>query len=185
MKKNKKTKKVFIENLPKPDNFFTKYIPIATALIAIVISIISILSIKEQFKISSRPYVWAIDAAKEGSNKMRIHLPHMIRLKVSNSPAKINYIKYYFYYEIKNKEFEIWTDNVPSYILFPDEKSEFDYTLADFNKKLSKVPNDSNLQRNIEIQYQDLDEKSTYKYFLKSEFITNKNKWEKIQETSN
>ena len=169
--------KVFIENLPVPDHWSIKWAPVAIALAARFVAIVSLVWSSKQFRKSSRPFVWSMNFASLDDQKKIINHPETAITQVSNSPAQINRITYEFYYMENGNRSELHSYNDKSKVVFPSEKSQYTYTVPGFNKLIEGLPANVKLKKYIRIEYSDLSGNEHYYYESRSYYDFNEKVW--------
>ena len=176
--------KVFIENLPEQSHWIINWSPIIIALLALIVSLLSLRWAIYQFRASSRPYVWAMNFATLNESQQLINQLHTVAIKVSNNPARISSISYEFYYLVNGERKVLHSHKADSHVLFPDGFSQFTYTYAEFEEEREKLSEKLHICRNVEIEYSDLSSKTSYTYSNTSRLLHGKNQWELDKEES-
>lgn len=175
--------RVVIENWPSTNQLF-EYIPLIIAVLAIAISLYSAYLSRKSFISSFRPYVWAVSSVFTDSERMVIAEPHVIRLFVKNSPAKILTKdvmvslndKVLFSHKDENKV-QFPTDEIHEWS-FVIGKSEFEGIMNRSDKDKTK------LRRLVSIKYSSLDGDKSYSYELEQFFDISANQWRNLTEES-
>ena len=149
------TTKVLIENWPNTP-WFKEWIPIIIALIALFTSIISLYWTRIEQTKSSRPFVWASSyGVIDNVNKTIIPVPFRVGYRVKNSPARILQIDTVINLEVT----ELFRHTVENLVQFPDESSEWNFTIGqtDFERIMNRpISEQSKLIRTISIKYSSL-----------------------------
>lgn len=176
--------KVVIENWPKA-NHILEYVPIAIAIIALVVSLYSVYLTRKAFIVSQRPYVWASSYGVINQEaKTIIPIPHRIAFRVKNSPATIIHQEVKISYENE----ELFSFPVDDNIRYPDQTSEWSFSISekDFKGIMDRAKeNPSKLRRMILIRYSALDGGKEYKYVLNQSFDPQDNQWRDIRHEAN
>lgn len=175
------TTKVIIENWPN-DSWIKDWIPIIIAVIALITSIISLHWTRIEYVKSSRPYVWAINyGVIDNDKKTIIQIPFKVGFRVKNSPARI-ITGNIDILDVSNK---IFSEKFEKLIRFPDEASEWSFTIGteDFNQMMNR-PDEMkrNLIRKIKLKYSSIDGGKVYYYELHQKFEPLDNQWSDIYE---
>ncbi len=183
IKKEKKidATRVVIENLPNK-NYFSVYVPILIAIIALSVSIYSMFLTTKIFVETNRPYVVALSyGIIDNSKNTIIPDPSKIRFRVINSPAKIIRI------QIKinlNTETLIDFTETENMVQIPYETAEWslDMDKEAFNKLMDRPNEDkSKLVRIVSIEYSSLGGGKIYHFKLKQSFLPSLNRWNNIE----
>ena len=168
---------IIIKNWPKT-NFFTIYIPIGIALLALIMS-------TRSFRMSHRPYVWGGSYVVEDTvNKTLIPIPFRVLYRVTNSPAKI--IKGEVQISLNEKTLFIHT--IKDRVRFPDGKSEWNFGMSEenFGKIMNRSKEEqSKLIRLISLDYSSLGGGKSYYYILEQSFDPNAKQWYDSREEAN
>lgn len=171
--------KVIIENLPKTP-WYKEWMPIIIAIIALVMSIISLYWTRKEYIKSNRPFVWASNyGVIDAENKTIIPIPFRIGCRVKNSPARILQMEVSV---ILNKSI-LFTHAEKNFVRFPDETSEWSFSIGkdEYEKIMNRSDGEkSNLKRIISIVYSSLDGGKIYHYRLEQLFIKAENQWEGV-----
>lgn len=174
------TTKVLIDNWPNTP-WFKEWIPIIIALIALITSVISLYWTRIEQTKSSRPFVWASSyGVIDNVNKTIIQIPFRIGCRVKNSPARILQMDV----NINLETNELFTHTDRNLVQFPDESSEWTFTIGqnDFERIMNRpISEQSKLIRTISIKYSSLDGGKIYNYKLKQVFIPTDNQWNNIE----
>lgn len=173
------TTKVIIENWPNTP-WYKDWVPIIIAVIALVVSIISMRWTIIEHRNNLRPFVWAINyAVIDNENKTYIQVPFRAAYRVKNSPAKILQTEVKILYDSQ----VLLTNTEKNFVRFPDENSEWSFAIGkeEFEKIMKRPPNElSKLQRLISIEYSALDGLKIYHFKLTQVFVPADNQWKDI-----
>ena len=173
--------KVIIENLPNTP-WYKDWIPISIAVIALIMSIISLYWTRKEYTKSSRPFVWASNyGVIDAENKTILPIPFRIGCRVKNSPARILQMDVNIFLNKK----VLFTHTEKNYVRFPDENSEWSFTIGkkEFEQIMNRPNSEkSNLVRIISINYSSLDGSRIYHYKLEQLFIQADNQWKDTDE---
>ena len=160
----------------------TVWIPTIIAVIALFTSIISLYWTRIEIIRNGRPYVWAASYGFiDSEQKIIIPIPARFAFRIKNNPAKILNIDI----EIKLINNILLTHKIENIFRFPDETSEWTFTLSQF--QFDEIMNRSDidkrtLTRTISIKYSCLGGKKIYKYKLEQIFEPLDNQWKDINE---
>jgi hypothetical protein len=175
------TIKVVVENWPKT-KLFLEYMPVAIAVIALVVSLYSVYLTRKSFIASHRPYVWAINyGVIDSERKTIIPIPFRVNFRVNNAPAKIVRMEV----KIKHGVQELIVHADSNIVRFPDERSEWSFSIRkdEFEKVMDRSDDDkTKLSRFISIEYSSLDGGRIYHYKLQQSFNPAENQWKGITE---
>ncbi|MCL1127757.1 hypothetical protein [Shewanella surugensis] len=119
--------KIFIENWPSSD-LVALYTPICIAAVAVIVSWYSAHLSRRSFNLSSRPYVWASNyGVIDQTNRTITPIPWRLGYRVKNSPAQVieNIVS------IKLGSVEIFSHKGENFVRFPDESSEWTFTIGE------------------------------------------------------
>jgi hypothetical protein len=163
----RETKRVFVENLPKPKGWLRENAPIIIAALAFLVSIYSVFLSTRDFIATHRPYVYVI-SRKMAQNDKTVMDVKTVLYACLNAPAKIT--NHVICYEIvKTNENgiedinEIPLESLGQIILYPTAAPETQQTiLYDFEKEVL-YPN-VKLRRKIKIEYKELSSDRTYHF---------------------
>lgn len=172
--------KVVIENWPKT-NQIVEYIPIAIAVIALIVSLYSVYLTRKAFVVSQRPYVWASNyGVIDHEAKTILPIPQRVAFRVKNSPANIIHQEIKISYD-NEQLFSFTQDDI---VRFPDETSEWSFSISEkeFKEIMKRAEKDpSKLRRMILIRYSSLDGGKEYKYILNQSFEPQDNQWKDVR----
>lgn len=166
--------KVVIENWPKA-NYFSVYIPIFIAIIALCISLYSVYVTRKIFIESNRPYVWASNYISEYST------PLTVACHVINSPARI--IQVELKMNLNMEALIVYKEK--DVVRFPNEmyRWDFDMSYEEFDKIRKRASEEeSKLVRIISLEYSSLDIGIIYHYILEQSYNISEGEWENINE---
>lgn len=168
---------VIIENWPKT-NYFSQYMPIVIAIIALVASLYSAYLSRKAFIAAHRPYVWGSNyGVIDHEKKTIIQVPSRVACRVKNAPAKI--IRMNVKINICSEQLFDHTDN--NYVRFPDETSEWHFNIGkDEFQRIMNRPAEakSELVRLVSIEYSSLYGGKIYHYKLQQSFNLDENQWQ-------
>ena len=176
--------RVIIEDI-RHTPWLEKRIPIITAIIALLTSVVSLYWTRAQYEKSSRPFVWASNyGVIDHSKNTLIPIPWKIAFRVKNSPAKI--IKLLVI--VRNDSKELVNYLQENFTRFLDEASEwtFDIGKDDFDRLMS-LPSEEKvkLTRVISINYSSIDGGKIYQFLLRQNFSPSENQWKDAYEEAN
>lgn len=170
------TLKVIIENWPKTKHFL-EYMPVAIAVIALVVSLYSVYLTRKSFIASHRPYVWGSNyGVVDSENKTIIPIPFRVAYRVKNAPARIIRTEV----TISLNAEPLLTHVETNIVRFPDDMSEWGFSVGEeeFIKVMNRSTEDrSKLSRLISLEYSSLDGGKTYHYKLRQSFSPAENQW--------
>jgi len=159
------------------NSLFSIYIPIIIALLSLLTSIYSLYITREQFRKSTRPFVWALNyAVVDNTNNTLIPIPWRVAFRVRNSPAKI----LQSIITIKLHSDTLINHIEKNYVRFPDERSEWTFGISkeDFERLMNLSDEKKvELERIISIKYSAIDYGKTYNFLLKQKFSPIDNQW--------
>jgi len=174
--------KVIIDNWPSSEAWYIKHTPTIIALLALIISITSLYWGRKQFRNSTRPYAWLMNFVSLDTNQKMIPHPDIFAIMLSNSPARINKIKYEYYYISKNKKEILASGEESNLVRFPSPMSQNTNTIEKLQEKLKVLSPDTEIKRNLRIDYSSLSGKEKYFYESESIYISTENRWKEINE---
>ena len=161
------SKRVFVENLPKPKRWLHEYSGIIIASLALVISVCSLCLLKKEFIAAHRPYVYA-SSRKDDKGTMDLK---SVMLCCLNAPAKINNLE--IYYEVVSKKEGgkedvntiPWKLPLTPFLLYPDETTHHQtHCPYDFKKEILENDPNVKLKRKARIDYKELSSDRTYHF---------------------
>jgi hypothetical protein len=173
-----------IINLPS-ESFLKSWMPIVIAIIALIATLFSMYFTRKEFRISHRPFVWANSYAfLDQSKSTIIPVREMIGFRVKNSPAKIIRQKILINFDTKN----LFSSDEKNFVRFPDEKSEWTFTIA--KEKFDEImdqcgENTEKLIRIVSTQYTSLNGGKVYHHRLEQNFNLADNNWKDITTEAN
>ena len=170
--------KVIIDNWPSET--WHKHIPIAIAVFALIISIVSLYWGRKQFENSTRPYVYFLDRSDPNGKPT----PQAVLFFVSNSPAQITKITYDFYYPNGKDKVAFHQYEQENQVKYPNTstRSEWIYVVGDFYEKLKQLPTTAKLKRRIRIDYSFLSGNGNFFYESEAEYNPKENTWKTLSE---
>ena len=175
------TIKVIVENWPKT-KLLLEYIPLAIAVIALLVSLYSVYLTRKSFIAAHRPYVWASNyGVIDSEKKTIIPIPFRVAFRVKNAPAKIVRMEVKIEHD-GQKLFVHAEDNI---VRFPDERSEWSFSIGegDFKKVMHRSDDEkTKLSRSISMEYSSLNAGRIYHYKLQQSFNSAENQWKDITE---
>ncbi len=176
--------KVFIENFPEQSHWIVSWAPIIIALLALIVSLLSLRWAISQFRASSRPYVWAMNFATLNEQQLLVNQLSTVAIKVSNSPAKIKSISYEYCYLANGEKKTLYSYLDNGRVLFPDGASQFTHVYAELEDERNKLSSDLHICRDVKIEYSSLSGKGSYSYSNSSKLLPGKIQWELENEVS-
>lgn len=170
--------RIFVENYPIPNPWYVEWIPITIAIMALAVSIGSLIWSVKQYKRSSRPFVWAMNfATLDNHRQIVINRPETVMISISNSPAKLQKTHYIFYYKTSNKQISVHSYEDSLKVMFPHQQSQYTYTVPDFGKIVSELPAGIKFERDIRIEYSSLSSVDDYFFQSHALFDSAENVW--------
>jgi hypothetical protein len=177
------TLKVLVENWQHTP-WYRDWIPIGVAIIALLVSLVSLDWTREQFARSSRPFVWASNyGVIDQVNKTIIPIPFRVGFRVKNSPARI--LRLHVQIELNAKS--LFTNTLTNLVRFPDESSEWSFTIgkSQFDTIMDRPQAEkAQLIRSISLEYSSLDGGRVYQFKLIQTFNPADNQWADSDETA-
>lgn len=172
---------VIVDDIPAT-SFWREWAPIAVAVIALCVSIYSVLITRSSYIRSMRPFVWAMNYASRTNTNDFVRQPDTVMIMVHNSPAHIKSEKHEVDL-VKNGEAEkLHSFEENGSVRYPGERPQYTYNISDFDNIRTKLTKDAELIRTIRIEYESLLGGKTYFYESKSCFDVNENVWRILSE---
>ena len=175
---------IVVDKLPSP-SLISEFAPISIAVIALIVSIISILATRAAHIKSVRPFLWTMNFASLDAQSNVVNHPNTVMILVRNSPAKVTSEKHELF-RVENEQTEsvYCSDDKSIIIRYPEERSQYTYTIPDFEDILNNTGNNVELIRKIIISYKSLSNGKTYSYTNESKYDTTENVWKEILVTA-
>jgi hypothetical protein len=176
--------KVILENIPKAKKWYFEWTPIFIAVFALIVSILALNWSQEQFTNSSRPFVWIIDFSVLNEKQQIINQPQTVAVRVINAPAKIMKEQYQYYFIAGSQKRDIDNNEKKDFVRFPDEKSQYTYTVGAFEQALTTRKSGEELKRYVRVDYSGLSGGKEYMYESYSTYDFIENRWQVESETA-
>ena len=159
--------KVFVENLPASPPWYVTWAPIAIAVVALFLSIVSLCWSAKQHRDSSRPYVWILNWATLetiGQQQRYLDRPETFAVRVANLPAHIKQIvcEWYYMSDGQKNVFHSWHDS--NMVRFPDVNAQSCYNIGEFQHRCDALDKGIVLKRDIKVEYSGLSRGKVYHY---------------------
>jgi hypothetical protein len=172
--------KVFIENLPPPQEWYVTWIPIIIALCAIIVSLYSLYLSRRQYRDSSRPFLFSLtNYLAIQNNGAPFHRPEILPYKIINAPAIIKKMKIEFYIQSGPQKTVLHLAEITDLSIFPADMTESSYNYAELSEDLSLCTGDSTLKRHVRFDYTALSGGKKYFFEAESEYNFADNTWKR------
>ena len=175
--------KVFIENLPPPEGWHVKWIPIIIALCAIGVSLYSLYLSRKQYRHSSRPFLCCLTNYLAIRNDgPPFYRPEILPIKIINAPALIQKMKIEFCILSGGQKTILHSAEESGLVRFPVEPTEASYQYAELTEKLQRCGPEDTLERHVRIDYTSLSGGKKYFYENRSKYNLTGNIWDSVDE---
>ena len=173
---------VTISNLPPPQHWLIEWIPIAIAVVALIISLAALYWSHVQYRDASRPFVWLIDFASINAEGLLVNHPEMIATRVTNAPAMITKAFYEFYILVGDTKTIVHSCQQPIQVRYPDPNSQTTYTFAELNQAIQQCQASDQLKRHLRAEYTTLSGGKQYFYESDSNYAFPEKTWRVVSE---
>jgi len=157
---------VVVENWPTGRTLLD-YVPVAIAVIALLVSLYSVYLTRKSFIVSQRSCVWAAShAVPDESRQTLAPVPHRMAFRVRNVPARVARMTM----EILQDSESLFERSSTDMVRFPDERSELTHSVSEQEfERLMDRPNEEQRrpQRVVSLTYASLDGGRGCKYKLR------------------
>jgi len=168
--------RVVVENWPQSTSLLD-YVPVAIAVVALVVSLYSVYLTRQSFVASHRPYVWALSHAVLDSDGCTLTpVPQYLAFRVQNAPALV---------KIWTVEISVGTESLLIFseadtVRFPDDRSQWVFSVGqqDFEALMSRSDEEKGrLRRIVSMKYSSLSGGKAYQYDLEQVYVPADNQW--------
>jgi hypothetical protein len=177
-KESTKPLQVIIRNLPPSKHWLIEWIPLAVAVLALIVSTVSFHFSQVQYANSSRPFIWATEVTgPEG------FMPDWLDIHVTNAPAFL--VQRTFELRLASvgvgeEEEVVYFDQDAGHVKFPQQAQDTGgYRFGKFNEARDRADKEGRaLRRSVRIQYSGLSGGKEYYYESVSIYDKSQKRWQ-------
>ena len=165
--------------------WYIELAPMFIAIVAVVVSLISLHFSRREHINSIRPFIWASEFAHLDEQQLVVPVVQAVMLKVLNAPAKI-YSAQYSFEKVSATNNDLILDHKDrDFFRYPDSQIQWTFTFNELDKELNSIDSDTHIERHIKIIYGPLSGNQKYYYHSRAKFLLSEKKWEMIEENAN